>query len=1332
MLTILNALPWSNHARGLIDTGSQTNLVTFETIQRLRIATSTTFLPLTGPQETKMPSATQCATITIKLNHGKVLKCTFYIVQKIICNLPIIPPREGIKTEFQHLKLADPTWDKPGPIDMLLGLGIWIKIVESKLIKSRDESAVAQLTKLGYILFQAPSSNDQSTVKICTSRAGPAIIDNHILNSTMKRFWEVEELPFKQRLTKDEQTCEDLFKLTHKRTPEGRYIVTMPFNDKINLLGKSKQIALRQLFAMERKMNVNPKFKNDYIQYMKEFEAQGFMKPIHETNECGYYTPHHGVYGASKDKIRIVYNASCKTSTGISLNECQHTGAKLQDDLADILIRFRTHRIGITADIKAMYCQVEMAEEDQKYQKILWRYDTKEPVKVYQLTRVAFGQTAAPFLAIRAMQQCADDHSTKYPRGAPKVKSSFYVDDLLHGADTPKEAIIEADEIDKTLESGKFPLTKWCSNSNEVNQHKSGSAVEIDIKDPEMKTVLGLKWQAALDLLTYKLISTHTHNCWTKRSILSEIGKLYDPNGFITPIIIIAKILIQDIWKTKTDWDDKVDPHIERKWLNFRMEIHAINQIRLPRWLGTSPRTHSELHGFADASKDAYACCVYVRTIQPNNQIIVRLIQSKTKVAPLKSQTIPRLELCGAYILAKLLTKILQFINIPISQSYCWTDSEVVLQWLRKEPASLKTFVQNRVAYIQENTIEKGINWRWTPTSDNPADIASRGSTPTQLASQKIWWNGPDWLIKDPINWPTTHLPSREPLEATVEARKIIESNRLPIICAITISPSLNKATIEKGNVIATDIFEAYSNFEKLWHTIGYVIRARNNFKLRDKTQYNKDVLTREELDEARLMIIKDHQSKHFKKQIKELSEPNSMEKIGRDCSIWLDPKTKTLRFYGRVTTDNLTFDEKFPILIAPNTTLAKLLLRYAHSKTGHGGAQQMIQLLRKQYWIYRIRQSAQSMVRTCKNCFRYHLNTANTFMAALPTERTIPQRPFKECGVDYMGPVNIASRRGRAPPITKGYVCVFVCFVSRAIHLELVTDGTKEAFIQALRRMTARRGAINTMWSDNGTTFIGANNFLKETATKHQEWAPEIQHLNHFKWKFIVPRAPSWGGIWEAAVKSVKKHIVRVVGSHNLTFEEYSTLLAQVESWVNSRPLVPLTDDPKDNSALTPAHFLIGESLIAIPEPEQLENRRTNSLRRWELVQQFNQTLWKRWHDEYVTTLINRTKWRLKTRNFKLNDLVIIKEDNLPPNKWHMGRIIGIIPSKDEFVRAVKIRTITGEYIRPILKIALLLPVSDVEDEQNSLRPITEAITPNLSKFYDKLLKKNAVIRLN
>lgn len=262
----------------------------------------------------------------------------------------------------------------------------------------------------------------------------------------------------------------------------------------------------------------------------------------------------------------------------------------------------------------------------------------------------------------------------------------------------------------------------------------------------------------------------------------------------------------------------------------------------------------------------------------------------------------------------------------------------------------------------------------------------------------------------------------------------------------------------------------------------------------------------------------------------------------------------------------------------------------------------------------------------------------------------------------------------------------------------------------------------ITTMWSDNGTTFVGANNYLRTIGNQHQQWALEIEHDFHLKWRFIVPKAPSWGGIWEAAVKSVKKHITRTVGDRNLTYEEWATLLAQIEGWVNSRPLVPLSDDPRDTLALTPAHFLIGSSIVALPEPANFSDTPENRLVRWELVQQLNQRIWDRWHTEYLTTLIDRTKWKLRTREFRVDDLVLIKEDNMPPSKWHMGRIIKVHPSKDGIVRAVQVRTLTGEYTRPILKLALLL--EGPEDDANPLRPVTEQISTDLGKLYDRMVK--------
>lgn len=246
---------------------------------------------------------------------------------------------------------------------------------------------------------------------------------------------------------------------------------------------------------------------------------------------------------------------------------------------------------------------------------------------------------------------------------------------------------------------------------------------------------------------------------------------------------------------------------------------------------------------------------------------------------------------------------------------------------------------------------------------------------------------------------------------------------------------------------------------------------------------------------------------------------------------------------------------------------------------------------------------------------------------------------------------------------------------------------------MQAFRRFISRRGPVQTIYSDNGTNFVGANNFLKEVFESNGEWAyDEIANEFNLEWKFQTPYAPHHGGLHEAAVKSTKYHLHRVIGKQNLTFEEYYTLLTQVEACVNSRPICPLSDDPNDLVALTPAHFLIGEPIITLIEPHNLNDVQPWRLKRWQMVQQLHQHWWDRWHKEYITALSQRPKWRNNEPNIQTGDLVIIKEDNTAPSKWNLGRVIETFPGHDGLVRSVMIKTVHGNYKRPITKLGLLL----------------------------------------
>lgn len=1282
--------PWNNSLRALCDTGSQINLITYDSVKRLRLRIDRDRIQLMGIQNTNLNQPIGSVQLIIKIpSSNELFIAKFYVVKNVSCPLPQDKISMTKYDQFSNLELADPGYGIPGVIDALFGINIWIRILKTGVVKSPDGLAAAQQTALGWVIYQREIDEIPRPIG-CVFHAVKSVKDEKLidLSNLLQQFWEVENVITTQVLSIEERECERYFVETHTRTTDGRYVVHLPFKESIKQLGKSKSIALKQFYAMERKMQRNDYFKAAYTEFMQEYEQLGHLTKINETHEEGYYTPHHGVN--TSGKFRVVANASCKTTSGPSLNECQLVGPKLQNDLANILMRFRSFEIAVTADIVKMFRQVEVHDDHKKYQKFLWRYNPEEPVGVYQLNRVAYGQAAAPYLAVRAMQQCALDYKDIYPIGAEAVLNCFYVDDALAGADSIEQAKQLKFEMTALLNKGCFELAKWCSNEPELEENDIKSFLEIN--DYETKSILGLRWLPQFDEFGFLLEIIKPKPYWTKREILSQIGRLYDPNGYISPITVTAKILIQKLWLEKIDWDDRVPNSILNNWLMFLTNLTSLNKITIPRWLGMKIGWQSELHCFCDASEDAYAATVYVKSISTNGDIIIRLVQSKTKVAPLKKLTIPRLELCGAHLGSKLAETILkQFID-RIRTCYFWTDSSVVLSWLHKQPNQLKTFVSNRVAAIQHKTIEKKYKWRWVAGENNPADLASRGVTPDQLTDNKLWWNGPEWLALPESEWP------QQLFEFTDYTEEISAEVKL-------VNQLILKKPLLKGNWFRypnnkhkpVPLLDAYSNIGKLKRVMAFVLRAVNNMRSREDRKIGQ--LSTDELKHAMTHLIRIDQSHTYSK---ELNSYDVTEKT-RNGSIWLDQTNKVLRLCGRVQSENLTFDEQYPIILSPKGSIAKLIIKEAHNKSLHGGIQQTLQLTRQRYWIYQARRLTKTIISRCINCMRYNLKTQTQLMATLPINRTKPQRPFKSCAVDYLGPVGLASKTGRNPKITKAYVCVFVCTVTRAIHLELVNDASTTEFIAAFRSFISTRGAVASICSDNGTNFVGANNWLQNIYKGGQ-----VEKEFNLKWSFITPNAPHHGGLHEAAVKSTKKHLRRVIGQQNLTFREYHTLLKQVEASVNSRPICPISDDPNDLVALTPGHFLIGEPLVMLTEENDLTNVKVGRLTRWQMVQQMNQNFWARWHDEYIMHLAERTKWKNVQRNLQVNDLVIIREDNLPPSRWSIGRIIETFPAMDGFVRTVKVRTKFGEYLRPITKLGLIM--QDDEKLAEQLNELTKA----------------------
>ena len=421
--------------------------------------------------------------------------------------------------------------------------------------------------------------------------------------------------------------------------------------------------------------------------HMVEVESESVVDRSGNIGE--YFIPHHGVLQGSK-KLRVVFNASVRCSNGQSLNNQLLTGPSLQSSIVNNLIRWRNVQFAYHADIAKMYRQIRMHPEDCKFQNVLWRFSSNEPIKVYQLNTVTYGIVPSAYHAIRCLRQLAIDESSNFSRNVlDLILNNMYVDDALFGADTIDEAIELSKEFSNLLTAGGFPLRKWSANSSELLSHIPKDWLEVDNTESQNlfkeQKLLGIRWNSESDRLSFNIEALKYQGTVTKRKVLSIIASLYDPLGLLSPVIIKGKIFMQILWKETLGWDDALSKSLLKKWNLFYRELLSVSEVRIPRWAGLSSHSRFEIHGFSDASQQAMCATIYFRILGESSSEM-NLIVAKTRVAPLKTQTIPRLELCAALILCKLVFSLLEsfeFSNIPL---HLWSDSTVALSWITSEP----------------------------------------------------------------------------------------------------------------------------------------------------------------------------------------------------------------------------------------------------------------------------------------------------------------------------------------------------------------------------------------------------------------------------------------------------------------------------------------------------------------------------------------------------------------------------------------------------------------------------------------------------------------------
>ncbi|XP_033356900.1 uncharacterized protein LOC117237245 [Bombus vosnesenskii] len=658
--------------------------------------------------------------------------------------------------------------------------------------------------------------------------------------------------------------------------------------------------------------------------------------------------------------------------------------------------------------------------------------------------------TDAPYLAIRCLKQLAEDEGHRFPRSAQVLQRDFYVDDALTGAETKDEALTLRTELTNLLQLAGLNIRKWASNDNDLLHGLSLEETNHQhfLGDSQTLKTLGVLWNSSDDSILYSVEVKPTPSRVTKRIISSEIAKIYDPLGLLAPVIVRAKMLLQRIWSSKIDWDESLPIELHTEWERYYAQLPLLNNVRFPRKAIIESAMEIELHGFCDASEKAYGACIYLRTLNTNGRVWTQLLTAKSKVAPLKCQTIPRLELSGALLLTSLMSTIQQALSHKITRTIYWTDSTIVLHWLNTSPHTLKTFVANRVSEIQTKPSIR--DWRHVPTDDNPADLISRGQTPEEFLRPTIWQHGPAWLYQSEGYWPTWALTPQ--IEVPEQKGAICLSTNPPDYC----------------------LLQRYSSWPKLIRIIARCLRW--------KQKRNRAApLTVTELRITHNKLIKLLQNIHFSEEIRTLQKDRNAAIKGKLTRLnpFID-KEGILRVGGRLSHSSMTFAQKHPIVL-PKSSVTTRIIDHEHKIHMHSGTQATLYAVRQRYWPVDGRSQVWRVIKGCVRCCRVQPPPVEYVMGNLPEARVTESRPFTNVGVDYCGPFHIKEKRDRNRRQIKVYVAIFVCLAIKAVHIELVDDLTSEAFIAALRRFIARRGYCSTIHSDNGTNFRGASNELRE-----------------------------------------------------------------------------------------------------------------------------------------------------------------------------------------------------------------------------------------------------------
>lgn len=1135
-----------------------------------------------------------------------------------------------------------------------------------------------------------------------------------------------------------------------------RYIVKLPFNDlKFKLSQNFYQAFMRLLSGLKRRNK--PKFEEETKKYDQSFQEELKLGILEKVGTLGHlsqvkenvannpqhyrefkldnglpccYLPHQAVYKASTGKFRRVHDGKAKPYKGAySINDVLETGPNLTSSILQILLGFRKGKFAVKADIEKAFPQVAIAEEHRDALRCLWIEG--EEVVVYRFARLPFGLSCSPFVLQATLRRHLENEEVD-ERMFSSFVHSIYVDDFLY-SDNDKNAILKRKEfITDLFRKCGMNFRDWTSNCAEARE----LFAKLEERDSKINEgALGMNWNTETDRLsvcTERLKEKIKLPVKTKRDLWRIVPSIFDPLGYVSPFVLLGKIILSEACKKVKKWDEKLPENLRNEFWRWSREFELLTGISWNRFVGIENPKKVQLYGCCDASSYALGACVYLVSTAQDGKITSNLIMSKTRTAPLNETSIPRLELISAVLLNNIISHVKEVFEIPEEDIVRFTDSADVLFWLYSGHLGWKSFVANQIKKLRKGS--DVTSWRHIDTSENPADLCSRGESVRNLQNSDFWSSGPKFWKSGDLSSGLSKVKgfdkhykdlmltdnclremqseSRRELSLDNDSCTTLEVNSLHILQNLAEGKHLGKRSESSGAridlIINPEKLKSSSYSYLMFVTeVGLNIARKFVEKWKNKMVEKKKLIPVKFIEERlpfmsevvdpELLWIQAAQRKYLPELFALANNHNAkVSKNSRSIfyshKVFLDKEMNVLRVTTRNEKSLISFSGVYPILLPTavrtednkweDCSFTKKLVLKRHYDLGHAGVPDTLSNIRSEFWLLQGRSFVQRILRHCVMCKKV---SGPTYSAApspsLPEFRVTRDKPFAGTGVDYLGPFWVKdSPRGKK---YKAWYLSFVCGSTRAIHIEAVKSRSVGDFVLAISRFMDSHGIPKSFISDHEGSFKNTSECLEQIVKSSR-----VQNLlknNRASWSFYTAKSPNKGGFIERLNSSIKKSFYKSIGRKFVDFEVFRSMAVHAASVINDRPLTYLYSDINSQKiALTPSMLIRGYN---IKEPPYLNFQKmrdpveTKISESYIISETIKSRFWKVWSQQYLSELYERhireKRAQLKPLVPSLGEVVLISEDLLPRRQWRLGRVIGI-NEKRGVIREVTVQTLS------------------------------------------------------